>query len=374
MFASQDILKGMRIDRVHVPLACVVLSASAFAQDWPMYLKDLTHASFNNAETQWDIRTIATLRPAWTTSLGGFLSAGVTLSNGVLYIGNWSGNFSAVDAQTGKIIWTKFVGKAPDPTDSECMQGIGVAGQPTVLGNTVYVGGGDSAVYALDKSNGNQLWRVPLADPSSGSYLWASLVPYNNALFAGVSSLGDCPIVRGALARIDLANPQQPLIRYLSSENLLGAGIWSTPAVNAATNSVFAATGNGDLQDVATGNYNGALLRFDADTLGIKSYFLLPKDEVEGNTDLDWGSSPTLFNLPGSGAALMAATGKDGVLYAVKQSDLSLVWKTQIAVGCDNPTNGCGSLSTPAFDGVTLFVGAGVRDPNLFAGGSVYAI
>jgi len=357
---------------MRVPLTWLMLCVSAVAQDWPMYLKDLTHSSFNNSETLLNIRTIATLRPAWTTPLGGFLSAGVTLSDGSLYIGNWSGNFSRVDAQSGKILWTKFVGKAPDPEDSGCMRGIGVAGQPAVLGNTVYVGGGDSAVYALDKSDGNQLWRVPLADPSTGSYLWASMVPYNNALFAGVASLGDCPIVRGALARIDLANPRQPLLRYLSSEDLMGAGVWSTPAVDAATNTVFAATGNGDVQDVPTGNYNGALLRFDADTLAIKSYFLLPKDE--GETDLDWGSSPTLFTAPGGGAALMAAAGKDGVLYAVKQSDLSLVWKTQIAVGCVSPEEGCGSLSTPAFDGATLFVGAGVRDPNLFASGSVYAI
>ncbi len=337
-----------------------------------MYLKDLTHSSFNNSETQLNIRTVATLRPAWTTPLGGSLSAGVTLTNGEIYIGNWSGNFSRVDAQSGNILWTKFVGKAPNPAESTCMPGIGVAAQPTVLGNTVYVAGGDSAVYAFDKSNGNQLWRVPLADPSTGSYLWASMVPYNNALFVGVSSLGDCPLVRGALARIDLANPQKPLIRYLASADLTGAGIWSTPAVDAATNTIFAATGNGDMQDVATGNYDGALLRFDADTLNIKSYFLLSKEESE--LDFDWGSSPTLFKVPGSGTALMATTGKDGFLYAVKQSDLSLVWKTQIAVGCVAPDQGCGSLSTPAFDGATLFVGAGVRDPNLFFSGSVYAI
>jgi uncharacterized protein (TIGR03437 family) len=337
-----------------------------------MYLKDLSHSSFNNSETQLNIRTIATLRPAWTTSLGGFLSAGVTLTNGELYIGNWSGNFSRVDAQSGSILWTKFVGKAPNPTDSSCMQGIGVAAQPALVGNAVYVSGGDSAVYAFDKSNGNQLWRVPLADPSTGSYLWASMVPYNNALFVGVASLGDCPLVRGALARIDLANPQKPLIRYLTSVDLTGAGVWSTPAVDAATNTIFAATGNGDVQDAATGNYNGALLRFNADTLDIQSYFLLSKEESE--LDFDWGSSPALFKVPGSGAALMATTAKDGFLYAVKQSDLSLVWKTQIAVGCVDPDQGCGSLSTPAFDGTTLFVGAGVRDPNLFANGSVYAI
>src|SRR6266478_7332799 len=151
--ALRSILKGMRIDRLHVPLTCLMLCATASAQDWPMYLKDLTHSSFNNAETQFNIKTIATLRPAWTTSLGGYLSAGVTLSNGVLYIGNWSVYVSAAATGTGKIIWTTFVGKAPDPADPTCMQGIGVAGQPTVLGNAVYVGGGDSAVYALDKSN-----------------------------------------------------------------------------------------------------------------------------------------------------------------------------------------------------------------------------
>src|ERR1700682_5759552 len=138
---------------MRVSLTWLLLCAPAFAQDWPMYLKDLTHSSFNNSETQLNIRNIATLRPAWTTPMGGFLSAGVTLSNGVLYIGNWSGNLSAVNAQTGMIVWTKFVGKAPDPADTHCMRGIGVAGQPTVLGNTVYVPGGDSAIYALDQAN-----------------------------------------------------------------------------------------------------------------------------------------------------------------------------------------------------------------------------
>ncbi len=198
------------------------------------------------------------------------------------------------------------------------------------------------------------------------------MVPYNNALFVGVSSLGACPIVRGALARIDLANPHQPLIRYLTSEDSLGAGIWSTPAIDVATNTVFAATGNGDVQDVSTGNYSEALMRFDADTLAIKSTLLLPPDEA--GDDFDWGSSPTLFNIPGGTGSLVAATGKDGFLYAANQSDLSLVWKTQLAVACIAPEAGCGSLSTPAFDGNTLFAGAGVRDPNLSASGSVYAI
>jgi uncharacterized protein (TIGR03437 family) len=336
-----------------------------------MYLRDLQHSSLNSSEARLNQQNIANLQPAWTLSVGAALAAGATVSNGVLYFGDWAGNFRAVDAKTGSVLWKAFLGKAPVPADPTCFPAIGISSQAAVLGSTVYVGGGDSAVYALDISSGQQIWRTPLADPTDGAYLWSSVMPYRNALYIGIASLGDCPTVRGGLARIDPQNPQHPLIRYLVPEGARGAGIWSTPAIDAATNTVFTATGNGDVQDIVAGNYSEAMLALDADTLAIKSYFFLPADEAD--QDLDWGSSPTLFTTP-AGVPLVAATAKDGFLYAVRRSDLSLAWKTALAVGCVAPEEGCGSVSTPAFDGKTLFVAAGVRDPNLFFSGSVYAI
>jgi uncharacterized protein (TIGR03437 family) len=352
-------------------LPLLLLSLPLAAQDWPMYLRDLTHSSFNSAEKQLDRNQITNLQPDWTYAAGGTLASGATLSNGVLYFGDWKGNFHAVSAGNGARIWQQFVGTAAPAEMPSCLSGLGVSSQPTVIGNAVYVGGGDSAVYALDKSTGSRIWRVPLADPASGAYLWSSIMPYRNSLYIGVSSLDDCPLARGALARIDLANPQQPLIRYLMAPDAQGAGVWTTPAIDAATNTVFLNTGNGDEQDVAAGNYSEAFLALDATTLDIKSYFLLPPEESDG--DLDWGSSPALLP-PINGVPLALATGKDGVLYALRQSDLRLVWKTPLAVGCVDPVRGCGSLSTPAFDGSTVFVGAGVRDPEGFSLGSVYAI
>jgi len=346
---------------------CIPLTA----QTWPMYLKDLTHSSFVAPETQLNQNQISNLQRTWDLSVGAPLASAVTVSNGVLYFGDWSGYFHAVNAQTGTELWQTFVGKAPDPEVPDCDPGIGVTSQATVIGNTVYVGGGDSAVYALDRATGTQTWRVPLADPASGSYLWSSIVPYQNALYVGLASLGDCPLVRGAIVRIDPSDPQQPLIRYLMDPDETGAGVWSTPAINAATNMMFLNTGNGDIQDIDSGNWSEAMLAVDAGTLEIKASFLLPADEVDA--DLDWGSSPTLFTPPG-GVPMVAATGKDGVLYALQQSDLSLVWKTEIAIGCVDPQAGCGSLSTPAFDGTTLFVGGGVRDSAGDFNGSLWAI
>ena len=341
------------------------------AQDWPMYLKDLGHSSFVSSETQLNIAQISNLQRTWERSVGAPLASGVTVSNGVLYFGDWNGYFHAVNAQTGVDIWQTFVGKAPDPQSPDCQPGIGVTSQGAVVGNVVYVGGGDSAVYALDLATGIELWRVLLADPASGSYIWTSIVPYQNAVYAGVSSLGDCPTVRGAVARIDPSHPEQPLVSYLMDPDETGAGVWTTPAADPATNTIFLNTGNGDVQDVSTGNWPEAMLALDADTLEVKAWFLLPADESD--SDLDWGSSPTLFTPPGE-VPMVAASGKDGVLYALRQEDLSLVWKTEIAVGCADPQAGCGSVSTAAFDGTILYVGGGVRESAGDFNGSLYAI
>ena len=337
-----------------------------------MYLKDPAHSSFVSSETKLNAVQISNLQRKWDLTVGAPVASAITVSGGVAYFGDWNGFFHAVNANTGTQLWQTFVGKAPDPVVPECDPGIGVTSQSTVLGNTVYVGGGDSAVYALDRSSGSQIWRVPLADPDSGSYLWSSIVPYHNALYIGISSLGDCPLVRGGIARIDIANPHQPLIRYLMSEDLSGAGVWSTVAIDAATNTLFATTGNGDdPQDPSAGNYQEAAVSMDADTLEIQAYYLLAAEYSE--VDLDWGSSPTLFT-PSNGIPMMAATGKDGNLYALRRDDLSLVWQTPLALSCIDPQSGCGSLSTPAFDGATLYAGAGVRDNAGDFSGSLYAL
>ena len=336
-----------------------------------MYLKDLSHSSFNGAETTLSIKSIANLRPSWTYSADAVLGSAATLSNGVLYFGDWSGNFSAVDAQRGTLLWKSFLGKAARPADPTCFPAIGISSQAVVIGNVVYAGGGDSAVYALDKSSGNVVWRTPLADPAVGSYLWSSIVPYQNMLYVGVSSLGDCPVVRGAIARIDPQNPQNPLIRYVVPPDATGGGIWSTPAVDAAANSIYVTTANGDRQDAAAGFWIGSILKLDPKTLANQASYLLP--ESDSVTDQIGGSSPTLFTTS-AGTPMLAVAQKNGILYAVRRDDLSLAWQTRLAIGCVKPEDGCGALSTPAFDGTNLYLGAGVRDPESFDSGSIYAI
>lgn len=353
-----------------VSLFVCAFGSSILAADWRMFAGTPEHVSYNSTETVINRDTIGTLQPAWTQSFKGGFAAAPTVVNGILYVGGWNGYFYAIDGQDGRVLWQTYVGKSAEPEVPECQPAIGVTAQAVVSGNTVIVGGGDSAIYALNKGTGAQIWRTRLADPASGSYIWSSLTLVDNILYVGVASLGDCPLVRGLLARIDLKSPGQPTIRYLAPEDQVGAGIWSTPAVDVQTNTVYVTTGTGD-QDAALGLWGGTLLALDATTLEIKSYYFLPTNSIDD--DIEWGSSPTLYTAS-DGRKLVAATGKDGILYGLSAADLSFLYQTKVALRCICPECGCGSLSTPAFDGKYLYLGAGVADPSLFDSGSIYSI
>src|ERR1019366_4602586 len=216
----------------------------------------------------------AQLHQLWKTSVGATISSGVTVSGGSVYFGDWSGNFHSLNALTGATAWTQFLGKAPDPADPGCQpRGIGVSSQPAVSGNTVYAGGGYSAVYAMDSGTGAILWRAPVADPATGTYLWSSPMISQNALYIGIASLSDCPQVRGGLARIPLNDPAHPQITYFTPDGTVGAGLWSTPAIDEPNNLVYVTTGNTPVQDPVQGIWGSALLALDATTLQIQSYF-----------------------------------------------------------------------------------------------------
>ncbi len=344
-------------------------AVSGYADDWTMYLGDLSHSSFRPNETAIGPANVAQLQQAWKISVGAPVASGITVSGGALYFGDWSGNFHAVDAATGVERWSQFLGKAPDPQKPACQpRGIGVSAQPVSDGSTIYAAGGDSAVYAMDAGTGTVLWRTALAVPSTGSYLWSSLMISRNALYIGIASLTDCPLVRGGLARIPLDDPSHPQIAYFVPAGQLGAGVWSTPAIDEQNNLVYVTTGNADSQDAQHGVWGSALLALDAVTLQVQSYFFLPVSPQDN--DPDWGSSPLLFEA--GGQPLVAANGKTGVMYVLQRPSLAMVWSYKLARDCDSPALGCGSISTPAFDGQTLVTGAGQGDGDA-PPGMVYA-
>src|SRR5437762_13494263 len=82
------------------------------ADDWPMYLYDPTHSSFNPSGSRINSENTNNLLPAWTSNFSAPIASAPTSSAGIAYIGAWPGSLYAVDAPTRAGRWPAHGGRA----------------------------------------------------------------------------------------------------------------------------------------------------------------------------------------------------------------------------------------------------------------------
>jgi len=329
--------------------------ASASASDWPTYLHDAQRTAASG-DTTLSTANVARLTKRWSYATGGIIAAGATVVNGVAYIGSWDGYEYALDAASGALKWKTFLGITR--ASSNCFPStIGVSSVATVQDGVVYVGGGDTYWYALDATTGTVLWKVYTGDNSAtgGHYNWSSPLIYNGYAYIGIASVGDCPLVQGQLLQVSLATRQVVNTFNVVPNGQIGGGVWTSPAVDPTTNTVYVTTGT--LNDY-TQTLSEALVALDASTLALKGVWQVPRSAAV--SDSDWGNSPLLFD-DASGRHLVAAVNKNGVLYAFDRGNLNAgpVWQREVAIGGQCPTCGDGSVSSMALGNGLLYVASG---------------
>ncbi len=335
-----------------VSLAMPSAARAAGPSDWPEYMfnQQLTGASDEAILTSAAAPNEA---PIWTFKTGGMIAASATVVGGVAYVGSWDGYEYALNAATGALIWKTNIGITNAPQCSP--PSIGVSSIPAVVSGVVYVGGGDGNWYALNASTGAVLWSINIGSPASGYYNWASPLIVGNSAYIGVASLGDCPLVRGALLRVDLTTHAVVASAYFVPAGQVGGGVWTSPAYDSATNTVFVTTGT---LNQPTQTTSEAMVSLDATSLAINSFWQIPQSSM--NADSDWGTSPILFT-DEYGRSLVAGINKNGFLYAFLRSNVGAgpVWSEQVGVSGICPTCGDASVASLAFANGTLYVPGG---------------
>lgn len=86
-------------------------------------------------------------RLLWTVNADKPVLGAVTIDNGVAYIGASDGCFRAIDIRTGKAVWTYQEVKGYIET------------KPLVTEDKVIFGAWDNTLYALNKTDGKELWK-----------------------------------------------------------------------------------------------------------------------------------------------------------------------------------------------------------------------
>ncbi len=150
----------------------------------------------------------ATGKLLWTFSAGASIASHPAMADGVLYFGSFDQHMYAVDAETGAQVW-----RSPERL------GGWIWCDPLLDGDEIFVGDVKGGVYAIDRRNGNVIWRSRV-----GGAIRAQPVIVGNKLYVLSSDTYLYSFDRRPRADANSASP----VRVL--ENGLVRRLLSTPA------------------------------------------------------------------------------------------------------------------------------------------------
>ena len=337
--------------------------------DWPAYLLDTGHSSYNAAATSIGTGNVANLQPVWQwiEPSGGNRTfwASPTVVDGVVYIGSETGNFYAISEATQTVLWSRNFGVRPAAAcGSSGITATAAVVNDTATGLTVYVNAPDGQLYALSAATGATLWHATVDTPSStvdDYYAWGSPLVANGHVYVGISSQCDDPLVPAGVVEFnqDTGAPEGSWQTIPGGQ--AGGSVWSSLAESTlGDGSVFVSTGNG----LGTTNplYTESIVRLSATGLSLQDSWQIPATQQGGDTD--FGGSPTMFsaNLNGTATPMVGACNKNGIYYAFRQSDLhdGPVWQQRIAAPYGTQPNPGGQCDAAAlWDGTNLIEAGG---------------
>lgn len=333
----------------------------AAAGDWPTLLGSNARTGYNSAETAINPITASGLKLQWTYLTGSHISTQPVVANGQVYWGSWDGNEYATDL-TGKKLWSDPIGGQTANCNPALVFGVGstaTVADITINGITtsvVFVGGKDAnskvaSLFALNAATGAVIWETPLSS-STSSFIWSNPAVYNGSVYIGLSSVDDCPLVRGALVQLDATTGTIEHTFYTVPSGCIGASIWSSPTIDETTGTIYVTTGNNGPCS-QTEPYAQALIKLNASDLSFIDSWQVPISQH--GVDSDFGATPTLFTATYGGSThnMVGMQNKNGIYYAFDGTSISSgpVWTAKISTGNH-------SISASAWDGTTLYVGS----------------
>jgi polyvinyl alcohol dehydrogenase (cytochrome) len=281
-----------------------------------------------------------------------------TVVGGRVFIGSQNGNVYSLDAKSGCGYWEFSAGK---PVRSAVVIG------PRGDGWAAYFGDAGANVHAIDAQTGKALWSAKV-DDHPAALITGSPTLVGDTLFVPVSSYEEltgakpsyrCCSFRGSLVALDAssgkilwktftiaeeAKPGADNSAGVQQQGPSGAAIWSAPTFDAASQKVYATTGD-NYSDPPSGT-SDAILAFnagpgdlawtrqitsgDAYTIACPAGVNCPKSQ---GPDFDFGSSAVLASLP-SGRRVLIAGQKSGVVTALDPDHGGeIVWQKRVGNG-----------------------------------------
>ena len=346
--------------------------------EWRSYGHDLTNSRHQPDERTLVAADLTQLEVAWTHQGSTFNNTPI-VADGCVYLADASGVVSAHNADTGEQLWATEL-----ETDPSAFGG-GLVATPAIDGDLLFVivnQLGSPYLAALDRATGAMApgWPIVL-DQQPNAMSNSSPVVYDGLVFAGFSGdAGPGEHERGGYVLVDIATRAVVAKHHVIPDadfaaGYAGAGIWSTPAIDVETGYAYVGTSNPHSPQLEHDRAN-SVLKIDVDrdrpaTFGtiVAHYKGLPDTYVPGladqpvcdtypgayyldrfsascvQVDLDFGASPTLFEV--DGRKVLGNLQKAGVFHAVDRETMAPLWTQTVGVPC----LACNAASPASADG-----------------------
>ena len=237
----------------------------------------------------------------------------------------------AIDAKSGNVLWRY---RRPRPTGSNVPHDTsrGVA----LLGDRVYFAAGEAVLVALDAKTGREVWTTDVADNKSGYYISLAPLIADGKVMVGASG-GEFGI-RGFVAAYDPETGKEQWRTYTipapgepGSETWPkgdqwkngGGSVWVTGNYDPDTNLAYWGVGNGGpwMGDQRPGDnlYTSSTIALDVATGKIKGHY-----QYHPNDSWDWDevSPPILVDFQRNGRTIkgLIDVARDGYLWFLDRS------------------------------------------------------
>jgi polyvinyl alcohol dehydrogenase (cytochrome) len=333
--------------------------------EWPLYGADL--ANTRTVAGGPAASAVPTMAQAWRADFtdGDFTGTPV-VSGGVVYVGSNGGKVRAIQAidtpghPAGSVLWT---------TTTAGGSGEPINGSLAVAGGLVYVPVaklGSPYVLALNAANGQAVWSATLDASTDADVYGSPTIAPDSAgrllVLQGVSAVSGDPAspLRGSVSAFDAMTGAPVWKTYMVPVGFNGGAVWSTPAVDTKTGSVFVGTGNAYTGSAAS--TTDAIVKLDINTGAIEASFQATANDVfspsNPGLDFDFGASPNLMSV--GGRDLVGEGQKAGAYWTLDRASMAPVWHTQVG-----PSSAVGGiLGSTAYDMATTQIVGPISAPG----------
>lgn len=340
------------------------------------------------------------LKVKWAFAYPGIAYGQPTLVGGRIFIATREGQIFSLDAKTGCTRWVY-------ETEVPVRTAVTIAPLAAGKGMAAFFGDEKGKAYAVDAQSGKLLWSTQVEDHPLARVTGTPRY-YEGRLYVPMSSMEEvgagtpqyqCCTFRGSVTALDAETgaivwksyviPQAPQKTKLNPKNVqmygpAGGAVWNSPTIDPKRGVLYVGTGD-SYTDVPTDGTD-AIVAIDLKTgarrwasqVNGKDAWLIGCPEIkdgncptEAGPDVDFGSSPILHTLP-NGKQILLAGAKSSVVYGFDPDRKGKVlWRTRLGAG----SNSGGILWGPATDSEQFYVSIGDAwvEPPAMPGG-VFAI